>query len=129
MNCTRVQKQLLAYSEAHLDEPLRLSIEAHLSACGTCRTALNVLEATRPEPPTPQDHPPEFWAPMHEAVLKELEQPSSPALHRNRRPWTLVYGLVMTVAVLWALKQHSGSPAQAGAYPITPSPSSATLHP
>ena len=101
MNCRRVQKSLIAYTEAALDETSLLKIEAHLSACDQCREALLQLEATPPGPPTPQNHPPEFWAPMHEAILRELDNPSPNSQDRVHRPWTLAYATLMGAAVLW----------------------------
>ena len=101
MHCRTVQKHLVAYTEAELTEPLRLAVDNHLSACGHCRHALLVLEASRPGPGTPQDHPPEFWAPMHEAVLKELETKPQPT---SKFGWHFIYAGSLILAIFWLLQ-------------------------
>ena len=126
MRCKRVQNQLVAYAEAQLDDSSRLRIEAHLSACESCRTALEALESTRPGPPTPPTHPPEFWAPMHEAILRELEAEPSTA---NRNHWPIAYFSLMVLVVLWAFRNHDGSEADSTALQRLPPTSSATLLP
>ena len=98
MHCKTVQKHLVAYTDAELSEPVRLAVENHLSACGQCRHALLVLEASRPGPGTPQEHPPEFWAPMHQAVLKELEKPVE---SKHSLVWTVLYAASLVLAIFW----------------------------
>lgn len=113
MNCRSVQKRLTAYAEAELDEATLLRIEAHLSACDHCRTALVQLEATRPGPPTPPSHPPEFWAPMHEAILKEFDAATLNPARPVSRPWTLAYATLLGAAVLWTLSSLTAPSAEA----------------
>jgi anti-sigma factor RsiW len=110
MNCSWVQHRLVAYLDAELPTPGRLKVESHLSACGSCREALSLFENTRPGPGTPKTHPPEFWAPMHEAVLKELVTTPKPD-RTYRRNWILAYALLSLMALGWSLLQfqsHGG---------------------
>ena len=125
MNCRGIQNRLVAYAEAELDERTLLKIEAHLSACDTCREALVQLEATRPGPPTPPNHPPEFWAPMHEAILKELERPPVQSSPLRRRSWTLAYATLMAAAVLWTL--YSIDAPKSDATPLRSAPSTSAI--
>jgi anti-sigma factor RsiW len=106
MNCNWVQNRLVAYLDAELPTQGRLNVESHLSACSQCREALLVFERTRPGPGTPTEHPPEFWAPMREAVIRELEaRPAPPAWHRYR--WTLAYSFLFLLVIGWSLTQSS----------------------
>ena len=123
MNCRRVQKSLLAYTEAELDETTLLKVEAHLGACDHCRTALLHLEATRPGPPTPPNHPPEFGAPMHEAILRELDGRSSQHSPTRQRPWTLAYATLMAAAVVWTLVSLGSQSSDASSITAAPSTS------
>jgi anti-sigma factor RsiW len=102
--CSWVQHRLVAYLDAELPTPGRLKVESHLSACGSCREALKLFESTRPGPGTPQTHPPEFWAPMHEAVLKELLTDPKPT-RPFRQHWVIAYALLSLIALGWSLLQ------------------------
>ena len=125
MNCRRVQKSLLAYAEAELDETTLLKVEAHLSACDHCRAALLHLEASRPGPSTPPNHPPEFWAPMHEAILRELDDRSSKPSPTRQRPWTLAYATLVAAAVVWTLVSLGSQSSDAS--PIAAAPSTSAI--
>ena len=121
-----VQKQLVAYTDTELDEQTRLKVDNHLSACGKCRSALSLLESTKPGPGTPQEQPPEFWAPMHQAILKELE--TSPPPPKNLR-WGLLYGTAMILTLAWLVQNNTtlsppdlpvDLPTQASTLPLQP---------
>lgn len=125
MRCRRVQKHLVAYAEAELGERERLLVEEHLSACDTCRSALVLLEQTRPGPPTPPSPPPEFWAPMHEAILRELESTPVSSAQPSRRPWAVAYATLMAATVLWTLFSFGSSASDAT--PLSPSSSTSAV--
>jgi anti-sigma factor RsiW len=112
MKCNWVQHRLVAYLDTELPAPGRLKVETHLSACGICREALQRFESTRPGPGTPQTHPPEYWAPMHNAVLRELQTKPDKAPTR-RNAWTVAYALLFFLVIGWSLFQAvlpGGSP-------------------
>jgi hypothetical protein len=87
-------------------------VESHLSACGICRQALQRFESTRPGPGIPKTRPPEFWAPMHEAVLREVDKKAD-AIQPPSDAWTITYFLLLLLVFGWSLGQvlsAGGSP-------------------
>lgn len=104
MKCSWIQHRLVAYLDTELPTPGRLKVESHLSACGTCRMALQRFESTRPGPGIPQTRPPEFWAPMHEAVLREVDKKTEPLPPRSES-WTIAYFLLLLLVIGWGLAQ------------------------
>jgi len=106
MLCRRVQTHFDAYIDAELPTAQRIQLEAHLDGCGECRDALSRLEHLRCEPQTPSDPPPEFWAPMHEAVLKEYNEihPASPPKNTT---WMALYAIIFIAVIGWTFYQPS----------------------
>ncbi len=118
MNCRRVQTHYNAYLDADLPTTQRIQLESHLDGCADCRDKLIEFELQRTGPKTPREPPPEFWAPMHEAVLKEYNKlhPESPP---KKATWGVAYAIILIAVIGWTLYQPS---------PKDPAPPSSQSH-
>jgi len=118
MHCRQVQTHFDAYLDADLPTTQRIQLEAHLDSCAACREQLLQLERQRCGPKTPSDPPPEFWAPMHKAVLKEYDK-IHPDPSPKKASWVALYAVILIAVIGWTLYQPS---------PKDPTPSSSHTH-
>ena len=72
MKCETVQKQLEAYIEGELSESRKKAVEAHISACESCRKELALAQSiprlvgSLMTPPTPEEIIPDTLEQLHE---------------------------------------------------------------
>ncbi len=106
MNCVRVRKALVDYSEDALAVRKRLRVERHLSECEACRSELSKIEQVKEtilslEVP---ERDAEFWRGFDKRLSQRLAgEQAAPALRRSSWQPKLALATALAVAVLFVL--------------------------